>query len=152
MMQLIEDDLTHPDTRALIRYHLSEMEGTSPPESRHALDLSGLTGSNVTVYSLWQDQRLCGLGALKALDEHTGEIKSMRTAPAFLRQGVARQLLTHLIAQATRRGYTQVSLETGAHPYFEPAHRLYAAFGFVECPPFAHYTADSNSRFMTCYL
>ena len=33
--------------------------------------------------------------------------------------------------------------------YFEPARRLYAKFDFTNCGPFASYTEDPNSVFMT---
>jgi putative acetyltransferase len=42
-----------------------------------------------------------------------------------------------------------VSLETGSVAYFEPARRLYAAAGFVECAAFGKYAEDRNSTFMT---
>ena len=57
---------------------------------------------------------LLGCGALKELTPTHGEIKSMRTAPDFLRRGVARALLEHVIAQAAARGLKQLSLETGS--------------------------------------
>jgi putative acetyltransferase len=58
-------------------------------------------------------------------------------------------MLRHLIAEAERRGYTRLSLETGSMPYFEPARRLYASAGFVECEPFGSYRLDPNSVYMT---
>jgi putative acetyltransferase len=33
--------------------------------------------------------------------------------------------------------------------YFAPAHSLYRSFGFALCAPFASYTEDPNSVFMT---
>ena len=73
----------------------------------------------------------------------------MRTAKAHLRKGVAGTLLQYLIAEAKRRGYRRLSLETGSMPYFEPARSLYRKFGFKQCPPFAAYVEDPNSVFMT---
>jgi putative acetyltransferase len=90
-----------------------------------------------------------GCGALKELDAHHGEIKSMRTVAAHLRKGVARAVLTYIIEEARRRNYTRLSLETGSQAGFEPARRLYASFGFVYCPPFDGYGEDPNSVFMT---
>lgn len=93
-----------------------------------------------------------GCGALKELDAQHGEIKSMRTATSHLRKGVAQKLLQHIIAEAKHRGYERLSLETGSMEAFEPARRLYARFGFEVCEPFAHYTNDPNSVFMTMKL
>jgi len=73
----------------------------------------------------------------------------MRTASSHRRQGVAKQLLQHLLAEAKRRGYTRVSLETGSMEFFLPARALYASVGFEYCPPFADYREDPNSVFMT---
>lgn len=121
----------------------------SPPESIHALNLEGLKKPEITFWSAWEQDELLGCGALKELDRQHGEIKSMRTASAHLRKGVARQVLAHIIEEAKRRGYTRVSLETGSMEAFEPARRLYAGFGFQYCGPFADYTEDPNSVFMT---
>ena len=76
----------------------------------------------------------------------------MRTAAGHLRKGVASALLEHIVAEARRRGYHRLSLETGAMEYFVPAHRLYQKFGFKPCPPFASYAHDRNSIFMTLCL
>ena len=62
---------------------------------------------------------------------------------------MATQLLEHMLAEAKRRGYTRVSLETGSMEFFLPARAFYASFGFAPCPPFADYRADPNSVFMT---
>lgn len=137
---------------ALLHEHLRCMASVSPPESCHALTLDGLRKPDVTFWSIWSDADLAGCGALKELDVEHAEIKSMRTAAAFLRRGVASRMLTHLIGEATRRRYRRLSLETGAMEYFEPARRLYVKFGFTECRPFSTYIEDPNSVFMTRVL
>ena len=76
----------------------------------------------------------------------------MRTAAVHLRKGAARAMLEHVVAEARRRGYRRLSLETGTAPAFEPAHRLYASAGFVPCGPFADYVDDPYSCFMTLEL
>lgn len=73
----------------------------------------------------------------------------MRTAAAYLRQGVATHILDKIINEAKRRGYQRLSLETGAMAYFEPARQLYIRFGFAKCEPFGSYHLDPNSVFMT---
>jgi putative acetyltransferase len=92
---------------------------------------------------------LLGCGALKELDAHHGEIKSMRTAGAHRRKGVARAVLIHIMSEARNRGYARLSLETGSQAAFEPARRLYESFGFRDCRPFDGYVEDPNSVFMT---
>ena len=73
----------------------------------------------------------------------------MKTAAPYLRKGVASNMLNHIIGEAQRCGYKQLSLETGSMAFFEPARNLYALFGFVECGPFGSYSEDHNSVFMT---
>ena len=81
-----------------------------------------------------------GCGALKHLDATHAEIKSMRTLPQFLRQGLAAALLDTIIAHARAEGLSTLSLETGSGPAFEPALALYRKRGFVNGAAFADYT------------
>lgn len=148
-MDIRIDDLGGPEIRQLLAEHLHGMTLHSPPESIHALDLERLRRPEITFWTAWDGAALLGCGALKQLDTAHGEIKSMRTATAHLRKGVARALLAHILDEARRRGYTRVSLETGSAAAFEPARRLYADFGFEPCGPFADYVEDPYSVFMT---
>lgn len=143
------DDLSGPEIADLLQTHLRELAAISPPESMHALDLGALRRPGITFWSAWDDGVLAGCGALRELDPHHAEIKSMRTASTHLRRGVASGILGHLIEEARRRGYRRLSLETGSMPAFEPARRLYARFGFRECGPFTGYVEDPNSVFLT---
>ena len=143
------DDLRGPEIRALLEEHLAEMRRQSPPESVHALDLAALRQPAITFWTGWSGGALAGCAALKQLDPTHGEIKSMRTAFAHRRTGVARALLAHLIEEARQRRYHRLSLETGSNEPFAAARALYASFGFGDCPPFADYAPDPNSVFMT---
>jgi putative acetyltransferase len=55
----------------------------------------------------------------------------------------------HILEEAERRSYEQLSLETGSMDAFAPARSLYARFGFKPCGPFANYVEDPYSVFMT---
>ena len=125
-MEIRLDDLSGPEIRALLEEHLRSMHELSPPESVHALDLDGLRRPEITFWTAWSGGELLGCSALKELDPRHGEIKSMRTSSAHRRKGVARSLLAHIIAEAKRRSYSRLSLETGSMKAFEPAQRLYA--------------------------
>lgn len=146
------DDLTDPRTAEFLEDHIRDMRAVSPPESKHALDLDGLRTPEITFWTAWDAENLVGCGAIKRLDAEHAEIKSMRTAPAYRRSGVASLMLRHLMSEARRAGFRRLSLETGAMPFFEPARRLYKHHGFEPCPPFADYTDDPNSVFMRLEL
>jgi putative acetyltransferase len=146
------DDLSGPEIAELLKEHLAGMFVQSPPESVHALPIQDLRSPDITFWSVWENGKLLGCGALKELDLQHGEIKSMRTASAHLRKGVARAVVHHIIAEAKRRGYRRLSLETGSMAAFEPARQLYASCGFTYCEPFADYVLDRNSVFMTMEL
>jgi putative acetyltransferase len=143
-----EDDLKGEASRSLLALHLAGMHATSPPGHVFALDLSGLKAANVTVWSVWDGTALAGIGALKALGDGEGELKSMRTAPQYLRKGVAAALLEHIITEARARGLRRLSLETGSGPAFEPALALYRKRGFTDGEPFADYERSDFNQFL----
>lgn len=144
-----EDDLTGEDIVALLRYHLDQMIQHSPICSVHAFPVERLRQPDVTFYALRIDGQLAACGALKQIDESHGELKSMRTDPAFLRRGLGEAMLLHLMAEARGRGYTRLSLETGRPEPFHAAHALYRKHGFADCAPFGDYSEDPFSLCMT---
>ena len=152
MIDIRRDDLCGAPTRELVALHLAGMHRHTPPGHVFALDLAGLTASNVTVWSAWEGPAVVGIAALKELGGGTGELKSMRTHPEHLRKGVARALLEHIIGEARRRGLRHLYLETGRGAAFEPALGLYRQRGFVDCEAFAAYRADEFSQFLRLTL
>jgi putative acetyltransferase len=151
-MRITVDNLQGSEITALLQEHLSEMRSVSPPESVHALDLSGLRKPDITFWTVWLESDLAACGALKELSFDHGEIKSMRTARLHRRKGIAAYMVQYMIQEAARRGYRTLSLETGCQPHFAPARSLYGSFGFQRCGPFGDYVDDPNSVFMTKVL
>ena len=147
-LRIREDDLSSGQTVELLRLHLEGMHANSPPDSVFALDLSGLSQPEISVWTAWVDDAVAGIAALKDLGDGTGEIKSMRTSPPFLRRGVAAALLEHVITVARERGMKRLSLETGSGEAFEPALRLYRKRGFVEGEVFAQYEKSAFNQFL----
>jgi putative acetyltransferase len=147
-MIIVPGDFENAQLLALLRLHLAGMHANSPPESVNAFDLSGLKAPDVSVYTAWRDDKLLGMAALKELDSATGEIKSMRTDPAHLREGVAVALLDHILNVARQRGYRRLSLETGSGKAFEPALALYRKNGFVNGEAFGGYEVTSFNQFL----
>lgn len=146
-MEIRDGDLDDPRVRALVALHLEAAHANSPPGSVYALDLSGLRSVAVSFLTAWERADLLGMGALKALDPTSGEVKSMRTAPAHLRRGVGAAMLEHIIATARSRGYARLSLETGSSPAFAPAQALYLKRGFTQGAPFGNYVPTAFNRF-----
>jgi putative acetyltransferase len=151
-MRIEIDDLSRPAIHALLNEHLQSMYELSPPESVHALDLQTLRKPEITFWSAWEGSLVLGCGALMELGRKHGEVKSMRTPTALRRKGAGRAILSHIIEVARSRSYERLSLETGSMEAFAPARRLYESFGFEYCGPFADYTEDPNSVFMTMRL
>lgn len=146
------DNLSAPEVLDLLRLHLSEMHQWSPACKVHAMPPERLRERDVSFFALRQEGKLAAVGALKALDETRGELKSMRAAPEFRGQGAGEALLLHLIAEARARGYTWLGLETGRPAPFLPAMRLYEKHGFAECPAFGDYVSDEFSLCMEKHL
>lgn len=142
------DDLSSCEVQQLVAEHLAGMHSSSPACQVNALALEGLRRPNITFWSAWRGGVLCGCGALKELDAASGEIKSMRTRAAFLRQGVGQAVLDEIVRAARDRGYQRLYLETGTGPAFEAAHALYLRNGFVWCGAFGTYEATDFNVFM----
>ena len=151
-MRIEADDLSRPQVHALLEEHLANMHELSPPEQVFALDLNKLRADDITFWTVWRDEVLLGCGALKELTPTHGEIKSMRTPAAARGRGAGRAVLAHIISVAQHRGYTKLSLETGTHAAFEPAHNLYCSNGFVMSGPFGSYRPNEHSVFMELRL
>jgi putative acetyltransferase len=143
-----EDDLSGDATRELLALHLRGMHADSPPGHVFALDLTGLRAENVAVWSVWDGPTICGIGALKRIDDQLGELKSMRTHPDHLRKGVGVAILDHIIDEARRRGMRRLSLETGSGPPFRPAVELYRKRGFIHGGPFGDYQQSDFNQFL----
>lgn len=151
-MDVRQETTVSTEIAALLQEHLDEMKTISPPESVHALDFEALRAPNITFWSAWEGDEILGCGALKEIDATSGEIKSMRTANAHRRKGVAATILESILEEAVRRNYERLFLETGSQDEFVPARTLYERYGFAYCGPFTGYVDDPNSVFMTKVL
>ena len=119
------------------------MHEHSPPDAIFALDTSGLKRPDVEVWSAWAEtphgDRIAGIGALRKLSAERGEIKSMRTHPDVVRQGVADAILGTIIERAHELQMQCLSLETGSGPAFDAAIAFYRARGFEPGGAFGDY-------------
>jgi putative acetyltransferase len=151
-IQIRADDLSSTDVQELVAEHLAGMHSNSPPGQVNAFAIWSLRKPDVTFWVARIDGHLCACGALKELDASAGEVKSMRTRSAYLRQGVGQAILDEIVRTARARGYSHLYLETGTGQAFEPAHAFYLRNGFVWCGAFADYTATTFNVFMAKVL
>ena len=135
-MRIEIDDPSRPALHDPLNEHLQSMRALSPPDSVQALDLNRLRQPDITLWPAWQNTVLLGGGALRQLDGHHGEVKSMRTPQACRRRGAGRAILRRIIGVARSRGCVRLSLETGTAATFQPAQRLCQGAGFVLSGPF----------------
>jgi putative acetyltransferase len=145
--EIREDDLSGKETRSLLAFHLEKMRENTPEENVFALDFNGLQSPDIVVWTAWAGTEIAGIGALKRLNEHQGEIKSMRTHPHYLRRGIGETLLDHIIANAKTGRLRRLSLETGAGPAFDPAIALYRKREFLPGEAFGSYEPSAFNQF-----
>ena len=149
MFKSIEGNFDHPEVNELLKKHFIELRAASPEGSAHVLDIPGLKVTSIKFWSLWENDKLIGCGALKLLDKDHGEFKSIRVHNDYRNKGNGIKVIKHLIEEAKKLNIKQISIETGAGKFFEPARRLFQKCNFKPCEPFAHYKKDINSLYLT---
>ena len=152
MLKSIEGNFEHPEVNELLTNHFIELRAASPEGSAHVLDIPGLKVSSIKFWSLWNEEKLIGCGALKFLDKEHGEFKSIRVHDNYRKQGQGINVIRYLINEAKKLNIKKLSLETGAGDFFIPARKLFKKTGFMVCEPFAHYKKDVNSVYLTMLI
>ena len=152
MIKSIEGNFDHPDVNELLTKHFIELRAASPEGSAHVLDIPSLKVPSIKFWSLWENEKLLGCGALKFLENTHGEFKSIRVHNDFRNKGNGFKIINHLIDEAKKLRIKQISIETGAGKFFEPARKLFNKCNFKQCEPFAHYKPDINSIYLTKHI
>ena len=138
-MKSIEGNFDNPEVDDLLKKHFIELRSVSPAGSTHVLDIDGLKNPSIKFWSLWENEKLMGCGALKFLNESRGEFKSIRVADQYRGKGYGKKIIAHLIAEAKELKIKKISIETGSGEFFKSARILFKNFGFKKCEPFSHY-------------
>ncbi|MDY3014546.1 MAG: GNAT family N-acetyltransferase [Evtepia sp.] len=94
------------------------------------------------LYLVRVDGAPAGCIAMKRLDETKCEMKRLYIRPAFRGKGIARRLVTMLLADAQEEGYQAMLLDT--FPFLKGAIRLYQELGFYEIPSYNNSPLDST--------
>lgn len=147
-MKSIQNNFDDYEVNKLLKKHFIELRSVSPEGSTHVLDINGLKNASIKFWSLWEENKLVGCGALKFLEANHGEFKSIRVADDFRKKGYGKKIIYHLISESKEIGIKKLSVETGSGNFFLPARKLFTSCGFKPCDPFAHYKLDPNS----CYF
>ncbi|MDC1280312.1 GNAT family N-acetyltransferase [Pelagibacteraceae bacterium] len=152
MLKSIEGNFDNPEVHNLLIKHFIELRSVSPEGSAHVLDIDGLKDTSIKFWSLWEDNELMGVGALKFLSKVHGEFKSIRVNDKFRNKRYGLKIINHLIYEAKNLNIEKISLETGAGDFFHNARRLFTVCGFKTCKPFSHYKEDINSVYMSLLI
>ena len=149
MINSIEGNFEDNEVHKLLTKHFIELRAASPKGSTHVLDIPGLKVDSIKFWSLWENGKLVGCGALKILEIDHGEFKSIRVHDDFRKKGYGTKIIQDLINKARKLNIKRLSVETGAGQFFKPARKLFEKCQFKPCKPFAHYKEDKNSIYLT---
>ena len=64
MLKSIEGNFDNPDVNKLLTKHFIELRAASPEGSAHVLDIPGLKVSSIKFWSLWENDKIFGCGAV----------------------------------------------------------------------------------------
>ena len=115
----------------------------------YALDASKLFSPDITVFGARIDGELVGAGAMRKLDAHHAELKSMHTLAKSRGSGVGKAMVTHIENFARISGIKRISLETGTSEAFKPARELYNSLGYINSEAFGDYVLSADNMCMT---
>ena len=140
----LTDELAH-----ILQAHWLFCTSSTPIEHVYALDASKLFSPDITVFGARIDGEIVGVGAIRKLDAHHAELKSMHTLAKSRGSGVGRAMVAHIEDFARSSGIERMSLETGTNEAFKPARELYKYLGYNSCDAFGDYVLSEDNMCMT---
>lgn len=138
-------ELTAPASLALIEALNAELAAMYPePGANHfQLDPEQVLGSRGAFLIVRRGGEPVGCGALRLIDDETGELKRMYVAPEVRGTGLGRSLVAALEAEARERGARRLVLETGIRQH--AALVLYERCGFRRIPLYGEYLSSPDT-------
>lgn len=140
----LTDELTH-----VLQAHWHFCTASTPIEHVYALSAPKLFSPDITVFGARIDGELVGVGAMRKLDLHHAELKSMHTLAKSRGSGVGKAMVAHIEDLARSIGIERMSLETGTNEAFKPARELYISLGYQSCGAFGDYVLSEGNMCMT---
>ena len=122
-----------PDTHPLVRAYMDDPAVLADVSPLHYAAPRGV------FYLATQDGAVVGTGGIDPVSPVVCELRRMFVASHCRRMGIARELVTRLLAFAATAGYRSVRLSS--HKSLTAAHRLYDSMGFREAEPWEHEVA-----------
>jgi len=142
------EDLASPVAGPLIAALNAELTERYPEEGANhfGLDAAEVAEGRGAFLVARVDGKPGGCGAIRRIDDGTGEIKRMYVAPCFRGRGIGARVLAALEAEARRLQLLRVVLETGERQ--PEALALYRRAGYVIIPAFGEYIGTPLSLCM----
>lgn len=147
MVEITEVDPRQPEVEVLLGELDAYLLGLYPPKTCHLMDSKGLAEPHITFWAARLGGRLVGCGALRRLDQSSGEVKRMYVRSEARGRAVGRRLLETIEQKARQLGLVELKLETG--PKQSEALGLYYSSGFEACEAFGEYEPDPEKYFLS---
>jgi putative acetyltransferase len=147
MLTVRRETANQPDVLDLLAKADERAEALYPAESRHGLSLSALVLAHARFFVARRDNQALGCGGCILLSREEAEIKRLFVDTNARGEGVGGAIVLAIEQAAAEEGIHIVLLETGIKSF--EAIRLYKRRGFMERGPFAQYTHDPLSVFMS---
>jgi putative acetyltransferase len=141
-------DILSPAARELIEALNAELSDRYPEEGANhfRLDPDEVADGRGAFLVASSSGKPVGCGAVRRIEQRTGEIKRMYVSPVERGRGIGRLLLEALEAEARALGIARLVLETGERQ--REAITLYRGAGFSRIDPFGEYVDSPLSLCM----
>ena len=138
-------DILSETARHLILALNAELSGRYPEQGacHFRLDAHEVAEGRGAFLVAYRSQKPIGCGAVRRIEESTGELKRMYVCLEERCRGVGRAILDALEAEARKLGISKLLLETGIRN--PEAIALYERAGFSHIPPFGEYIGSPVS-------